>query len=190
MSAPKLQPALLGGAFIGILSALPFVSAANVCCCLWIVAGGALAAWVMQQNHAEPVSAGDGAIVGFLAGVIGAVVYAIASAALVPLLAPLRDARIDSFLDGMPELPPEAREVAEWASAPGVGIFFGFLFHLFAGMVFATVGGALGVVVFRRSAPPPSPPPPPLPSPWGQPPAAASPPPVVPPVPPGSTDDQ
>ena len=163
MSAAKLQPALLGGAFIGILSALPFVSAANVCCCLWIVAGGALASWVMQQNHAGPVTAGDGAMVGFLAGVIGAFVYAVASAALVPLLAPLRDARIESFLDGMPELPPEAREVAEWASTPGVSIMFGFLFHLFAGMVFATVGGTLGVLLFRRAAPPP--PPPPLPSP-------------------------
>ena len=34
---PKLQPALFGGLFIGVLSALPLVSVGN-CCCLWVIA--------------------------------------------------------------------------------------------------------------------------------------------------------
>ena len=55
MASSRLQPALLGGAFIGVLSALPIVSVGNVCCCLWMVTGGALTAWVLQQRQDEAV---------------------------------------------------------------------------------------------------------------------------------------
>ena len=36
----RYQPALLGGLFIGVLSSLPVVSTANICCCLWVIVGG------------------------------------------------------------------------------------------------------------------------------------------------------
>ena len=36
MPASKLQPALLGGLFIGVLSALPIISAGNCFCCMWV----------------------------------------------------------------------------------------------------------------------------------------------------------
>ena len=42
---PKLQPALFGGLFIGVLSALPIISAGNCLCCMWVVAGGMLATY-------------------------------------------------------------------------------------------------------------------------------------------------
>ena len=38
-AAPKLQPALYGGLFIGVLSALPLINIGN-CCCLWVIGGG------------------------------------------------------------------------------------------------------------------------------------------------------
>ena len=66
-----LQAPLLGGLFIGILAALPVVSWGN-CCCLWIVGGGVLAAYLDQQRDQRPISAGRGAFAGFLAGIIGA----------------------------------------------------------------------------------------------------------------------
>src|SRR3712207_3305780 len=75
MSAPKLLPALLGGLFIGVLSSLPIVKIGNVCCCLWVISGGVLAAWVMQQNTTRPVTPGEGALVGLLAGLVGAAVW-------------------------------------------------------------------------------------------------------------------
>src|SRR5262245_66576869 len=74
MSPAKLQPALLGGVAIGVLSALPLVNIGNLCCCAWVVFGGALAAYLMQQNHPQPINAGDGAVVGLMAEAIGAVV--------------------------------------------------------------------------------------------------------------------
>ena len=68
MGPAKLQPALLGGIVMGVLSVLPFVNLVNACCCGWVLFGGALAAYLMQQNHPAPITAGDGAIVGLLAG--------------------------------------------------------------------------------------------------------------------------
>ena len=65
---PRLQPALLGGLFIGVLSALPIINIGN-CCCLWVLGGGALAAYLMQQNHPYPITVADGALVGLMAGV-------------------------------------------------------------------------------------------------------------------------
>ena len=53
---PKLQPALFGGLFIGVLSALPIINIGN-CCCLWVIGGGVLATYLMQQNHPYPIAA-------------------------------------------------------------------------------------------------------------------------------------
>ena len=36
----QLQPALVGGLVMGVLSALPLVNLGNLCCCFWVVSGG------------------------------------------------------------------------------------------------------------------------------------------------------
>jgi len=59
---------------MGVLSALPVISAGNACCCLWVVSGGVVAAYLFQQNTSRPITPGDGAMVGLLAGFIGALV--------------------------------------------------------------------------------------------------------------------
>ena len=92
MKASLTQPALLGGLVVGVLSALPLIYVGNLCCCLWIVSGGVVAAYVLQQNQAAPIAAGDGALVGLLAGVAGAFVYLIVSIPINLLMAPNRTA--------------------------------------------------------------------------------------------------
>src|SRR5687767_414909 len=74
MNSGRLQPALLGGVFIGLLSALPFVKYGNACCCLWVLFGGVIAVWLAQSNQAEPVKMADGVMLGMAAGVVGALV--------------------------------------------------------------------------------------------------------------------
>ena len=66
----KHQPALLGGVFIGVLSALPYINAAN-CCCLWVIAGGVLVVYLQQQASPTPVATNDAVIGGLIAGAIG-----------------------------------------------------------------------------------------------------------------------
>ncbi|MBI2835353.1 MAG: hypothetical protein HYX76_13095 [Acidobacteria bacterium] len=154
MTPNKLQPALLGGAFIGILSALPFISAGNVCCCLWIVSGGLLAAYVMQQNHPEPVAPADGAIVGLLSGVFGAIVYAFVSIPFNLILGPMQRRMIERFLENAQDVPTGLRDAVESMGSGAIGLMIGFFFMMFAGIIFATLGGLLGAVIFRKKLPP------------------------------------
>src|SRR5260370_25414316 len=71
----KFTPALIGGLVLGILSAIPVVNFGNLCCCLWVLIGGAVAArMLISRSPVFPVRAGEGAAVGALAGAIGSVV--------------------------------------------------------------------------------------------------------------------
>ena len=166
-----IQPALLGGLFIGVLSALPIINIAN-CCCLWITGGGVLAGYLAQQDGAPPLTRGRGALIGLLAGVIGAFVWLIAASVLDVLIAPLQERMVSQVLQNADDMPPEVREWLEMlgnrASTP-FRLAAGFLFQLFAGFVFASLGGLLAAVFFgkpvppapaaRDSVPPPLPPP-------------------------------
>src|SRR5687768_5974073 len=111
MSPAKLQPALLAGIAIGVLSALPVVNIVNLCCCGWVVFGGALAAYLMQQNHAAPVTTGDGAIVGLLAGVIGAGVGSVLAVPISYALGPFQSQMLERILSGAQDMPPEVRSI-------------------------------------------------------------------------------
>lgn len=160
MNSPrKLQPALAGGAFIGVLSALPIVQAGNCCCCLWIISGGVLAAWLMQQNHPYPIEAGDGAIGGFLAGIVSAVVWLVVSLPLQAVTAPMQAQWVERLLDRAQEMPEEVRVLIESMrdrEMTLVGMALGFFLYLLLGIIFSTIGGLLGAVFFRRSEPPPA----------------------------------
>ena len=62
----RVQPAILGGLFIGILSTLPIVNIGNMCCCLWVISGGVLSVWLLQQDSPDPLTGADGALMGLL----------------------------------------------------------------------------------------------------------------------------
>lgn len=161
MAPAKLQPALLGGVTIGVLSALPVINLAN-CCCAWILFGGALSAYLMQQNHPEPIQIGDGAIVGLLAGLIGAVVWLVVSIPISTMLAPFHSAMADRAMRDASEMAPELRALFENMSgrpAIGLGLVFGFFIMLCVSTVFGMVGGLFGALMFRKTQPPVIPPP-------------------------------
>jgi hypothetical protein len=146
---------------MGVLSALPIVSVGNGCCCLWVVSGGAIAAYLLQQNQAPPIEPGDGALVGLLAGLTGAFVQFLIAIPIDLMLAPFEQAMMQRILD-MGTLPPELRDVLERYGRHGTmsGIYFilsrlvGLMFWLFVGAIFSTLGGLLGAMVFRRQRPP------------------------------------
>jgi hypothetical protein len=147
-----LQPALLGGLFIGALSALPIVNLAN-CCCLWIVGGGVLAGYLAQQASPTPLTGLRGAVVGLLAGVVGAFVWLVAALALDAVMAPLQERMVENVLRSAADMPPEVRQwlelMSDRTSAP-FRLAAGFVFQLFAGGVFASLGGLLATVFFKR----------------------------------------
>ena len=164
MVPEKLQPALLGGVAIGVLSALPVVNIVNLCCCAWVVAGGALASHLMQQNHPAPINAGDGAVVGLLAGAIGAIVGTVLSVPIAMMMGPFQLQMMERVMQGAQDMPPEVRSIFEQmqggmgGAALGIGFIFSLFFSLFFYSIFGLFGGLLGALIFRKDAPPPPPP--------------------------------
>jgi hypothetical protein len=156
------QAVLLGGLFIGVLSALPIVNLAN-CCCLWILGGGAIAAYLARQEHPGPFGLIDGARVGFRAGIFGAVIWLFASTVVDLMLAPLQQSAADFMLRNATDIPPDVRSWLEnldnTASLPA-RMIIGFFFQLFVAAPFAALGGLLGAAMFGRPAEPRSPQPP------------------------------
>ena len=153
---PRLQPALLGGVFIGVLSALPIVNFAN-CCCVWVIGGGMLAAYLAQQNYPFQLSAADGALVGLMAGAIGGVVGTIISIPMDAMMAPYVQ-QVLQRIAANPDFPPETRGMLENMSAGGITVFriiARLCFGVVVGAIFAMLGGLLGVALFKKKDLPP-----------------------------------
>jgi hypothetical protein len=150
MKASFVQPALIGGLVVGVLSALPLISGGNLCCCMWLITGGVVAAYVLQQHQSTPVTAGDGALAGFLAGIAGAFVYLVVSIPVGFLLAPFEQRVYERLLDSMQNVPPQLRGYAGSPIALGVRTVLGFIVMLFLGAIFSTLGGLLGASIFAK----------------------------------------
>ena len=157
------QPALVGGLVMGVLSALPLINAANVCCCLWVVSGGLVAAYLLQQNQTVPITPGDGALVGLLAGIIGAFVTFFLSIPIDMLLEPMQRAMVQRTLEMAGTMPAGLREILESYAEPRTSMglagrmvvrVLGLFVLLAVGSIFSTLGGLLGAAIFKKSVPP------------------------------------
>ena len=139
---------------MGVLTGLPIVSAGNLCCCMWVIGGGLIAAYVLQQNEAVPITAGDGATAGLLAGIVGAFVYLIISIPISVFVAPMEREIVQRFVERMGDMPPEFREFATRGVGAGLRLMLGFVFWLFVGAAFSTIGGLVGQAIFQKKVPP------------------------------------
>jgi hypothetical protein len=141
--------------FLGLLSSLPYVSAGNYLCCMWILGGGALAAYMLTRQRSG-VTYGDGAFVGVLSGLFGAVITTIASIPM-RLLAPgvfeAQQAAIEEAFRDTPEFQGPFRDFILQIASPEVSaLTLGFTFFmsvLFYAM-FAMIGGIVTVAVLNR----------------------------------------
>ncbi len=169
MPQKNLQPALIGGLFIGILSALPIVGAFNLCCCAWVVGGGIVTAYLMQNAAALAITVGDGALGGLLAGIIGAAIHAVLAIPVLVIMGPLQQRFLQQFMENARDMPEGLRLFMERGMFGGAGlalVFIStFMLWLVLGAIFGTIGGMIGAAIFNRSKPavlpgPPVPPPP------------------------------
>jgi hypothetical protein len=159
----RLQPAIIGGVFIGVLSALPLISAGNCCCCLWVIGGGVIAAYLLQQHQAAPITVGDGAGIGAMAGLIGAVVQFVVSIPVHLVAGPLQARMLQRIMERAAAENPDLGRMADqmqYSAAHGIiGLIFMFGAYLTVGTAFATLGGMLGAMFFKKDQPPVAPPP-------------------------------
>jgi hypothetical protein len=153
----KIQPALYAGVAMGVLSALPLINLGNCLCCLWVIGGGALAAYLMQQNHPYPIESADGALVGLVAGLIGGAICGIIVIPIAMAMAPFQQQILDRITSNS-DVPPEMKTMIENMTRGGVlgamaivGIFIRAI--VFA--IIAMIGGLLGVALFKRKDLPP-----------------------------------
>lgn len=165
----KMQPALIGGLILGILSAIPVVSGANLCCCAWAVAGGIIAAYLYIKR--TPFSGyGDLAIVGAIAGLIGAIIYLVVGIPLSLLFTNASLGMISTIMErANPEQAAVFRQQMEMAqNQPLAGrlvtsLLVGLAFSVLL-ILFATIGSLIGAAIFGKrtgslsNMPPPPPP--------------------------------
>jgi len=143
------MPALIGGGLAGILAAVPFV---NCLCCIWVIGGAMLAAFLLVKETPLQLSPGDGAIVGIFAGIIAAVVEFIVSIpfrAVENRLVQNMMERFSEYFDEMPSGWESFFEGGDWTASMGLSVFGLFI----TAVVFAALGalgGVLGIALFGR----------------------------------------
>ena len=151
----RLQPAFWGGLFIGVLSALPLVNAGNCCCCLWVICGGALAAYLRQQSSPVQIDAAEGALVGLMAGAIGGVIATVLSIPFQLYVGPYQRELMDRILANNPDVPPEARDYVQRFAGGTAFRLVGMVVSIVIDVIFGLLGGLLGVAIFKKNTPPP-----------------------------------
>ena len=161
----KFMPALIGGAVLCVLSLIPFI---NYGCCLWVIAGGAIAAYMLiKRSPVLPVTTGEGAGVGALAGILGSVLYLLIFTPI--FFAFGREGAIEQMQQAAyQQTDPNARRMVMQfvdlvREQPIVFVLIFWVMVSIFFIAFATLGGIIGVAMFEKrkgqSMPPPPPPP-------------------------------
>lgn len=155
-------PALIAGAAAGVLSGIPFL---NCMCCLWILGGGILAAYLLAKDAASIPNSGDGALVGALTGVVAAVVDALVNIPFRALNVGVMKKLFERLADYGQDMPTGWEN---WFNRTGPFSIAWFLLGiLISGAIFAVLGalgGIIGIALFGKKSPaPPAPQPPPPP---------------------------
>jgi len=144
-----LVPALVGGAVAGILSAVPFL---NCLCCLWIIGGAVLAAYLLAKDSPVALTAGDGAILGIFTGIVGAIIDAVVS---IPFQA-INSQFVQRFMEGLAEYTedmPQGWEkfLEKGAFEPSAAMFMiGLLISVVIFSLLGALGGIIGMSIFRK----------------------------------------
>ncbi len=145
--------ALISGAVAGVLSGVPFACGL---CCLWIIGGGMLAAYLLVKGSPVALYVGDGAIVGVFTGIVAAVVRAFISI-------PFRSFNIE-FLQKVitwltefgGEMPSGYEEMLESGSTQLTvpGFLIGLVFFAIVFSILGALGGIIGISLFGKKVTP------------------------------------
>ena len=154
-----VKPALTGGAFLGILSTLPFIAAGNCLCCMWILGGGAIATFLLsKQQPGRRLSFGDGAFAGVSSGLFGAMIATVISIPIkiisLPFIESQQDA-IEKMLRDTPEIQGPMLDLMKRVMSPeisAVTVLTTFITDLIVYALFAMIGGILMIVYLNKKA--------------------------------------
>lgn len=146
----KLQPALIGGALIGIISAIPVLSLINCFCCAGVIIGGILAVHLYNKNlDGLELTSSDGVTLGLMAGASGAMISTILTAMITGGV----KRQIEKILEYSSEMPPEIEDALIRIQEMGGDLFFsiiGLVLSLIIFSIFGVIGGLIAVSIFKR----------------------------------------
>lgn len=152
----KLVPAIIGGCVMGVLSTVPFINLGNCICCMWLLLGGAIAAYFYSKElpPGSEFPAGEGAIVGLLAGVFGALFGTFLSYLFMAIgMAPGREI-LTSILESRGDISPDVRDLLKQLRDQGdlspLFVFIGLFVSLIIDSIFGMIGGILGAAILRK----------------------------------------
>jgi hypothetical protein len=152
-----LRPALVGGIVAGVLTAVPLV---NCLCCLWVIGGAMLAAYLFAKDSPGPMTPVDGAVVGILAGIVAAVTDAFASLPFENVNRQYVQRFMDELSQFMDEMPAGWENFVERRAGEFSPAWF-LLGLLASAVIYAAlgaIGGTIGASIFGKKKIPPFPP--------------------------------
>ncbi len=154
----KMKPILLGGLVAGLLSGIPFISAGNLCCCLWVVLGGVLAVY-LYSRQVPVLMSGEAALLGLQSGMVAAVVNTIISIPIrffmVRFMGSMQREMLGRIFEQNPDFPPQLRDLLQSLFSPGFmlgAILIGFIVSLIFFSIFGSIGGLIGNAMFKKKS--------------------------------------
>ena len=150
-----LQPAVMGGMFLGVLSSIPIIS---IGLCMWVLLGGGIAVVQLMRQRLSGITRvtfGDGAFVGVLSGVFGSLVGTTIQMCFRVIAAPFfqsQQQQLEQLLNQMAVEGP----MRDWVLRAASGeislttVIFTLFSNLLAFSLFAMIGGILAVALLRR----------------------------------------
>ena len=146
----KLRPALIGGALIGIVSAIPIINWINCFCCAGVIIGGILAVHLYNKKLVGfELTSSDGVTIGLMAGAAGALISTI----LTSMITGGIKRQIDRILEYSAEMPPEVEDALLRIQEMGGEMFFvivGLIFSVIIFSIFGIIGGLISVSIFKK----------------------------------------
>jgi len=145
-------PALIGGGIAGLLTGIPLI---NCLCCLWIIGGGITAAYFFSRESSQPMTPGDGAIVGIFAGLIAAVVDFLVSIPLAPLSQKFFQRFMEQVAQYAEQMPEGWEQLMEQGGADMSAsmMLLNFAVSAVIFSLLAALGGIIGVALFKKKTP-------------------------------------
>ncbi|MEA2005219.1 MAG: hypothetical protein U9O50_03040 [Acidobacteriota bacterium] len=143
------MPALIGGTVAGLLSGIPLL---NCLCCLWIIGGAMLSAYLFSKDSPIVLSAGDGAILGIFSGIIAAVVNSVISIPLHAANLAFIQGLIERVAEYSDEFPSGWETLFERSISEASFPMF-MLSLMMSAIIFAALGalgGIIGISIFGK----------------------------------------
>lgn len=153
--AGMFKPALICGIAVGVLTAVPLV---NCLCCLWIIGGAMLAVYLFTKGSPNPLTPGDGAVLGILTGIVAAVADSVFSLPFETINREFVERFMDQFSQFVEEMPAGWEKWIE-TRAGGMSpawFFLGLLASAVIYAAFGALGGVIGASIFKPKKFPPS----------------------------------